>query len=66
MSGKAVTIECEANDTVEEIKQKIEDRTGIPAARQRLALAGLQLQDHNILSDFGVHHSMYLMRIFFL
>ena len=58
VAGRAVTIECEASDTIEEIKRKIEFRTCIATAQQRLLFAGLQLEDHRILSDLGVRHGM--------
>ena len=58
LSGKDVTIECEATDNIEDIRRKIQDRTGIAIVQQRLVFAGLQLEDYHILSDLGVRDSM--------
>jgi ubiquitin C len=52
--GKTITLDVDAADTVTAVKQKIQDREGIPPTEQRLIFGGKQLEDSRTLSDYGV------------
>ena len=60
LSGRSITIEVDAEDTVENIKAKVQDREGVRPEDQRLLFHGKQLEDEYTLNDYQIVNSSTL------
>jgi len=54
LTGKTITIIVTTDNTVEDLKAKIQDKAGIPSREQRVMYQNKQLVDGRLLTDYNI------------
>merc|ERR1711939_1111494 len=54
LTGKEIEIDIESDDTISRIKERVEEKEGIPPPQQRLIFGGKQMADDKKASEYNI------------
>ncbi|ORX48200.1 ubiquitin [Hesseltinella vesiculosa] len=54
LTGKEIEIDIEPNDTIARIKERVEEKEGIPPPQQRLIYGGKQMADEMTAKQYAI------------
>ena len=55
LTGKTLSFEVEGNETIGKLKERIQDKEGIPPESYPMYFAGWRLLDDRTFADYGFH-----------
>lgn len=53
LTGKTITVEANSSDSVNDVKEKIAAKEGIPTNLQQLVYAGRRLDDGQVMASYA-------------
>ena len=54
LTGKEIEIDIESDDLISRIKERVEEKEGIPPVQQRLIFSGKQMNDDKTAKDYNI------------
>lgn len=54
LTGQSIQIDIETTDTILRVKERVEEKEGIPPPQQRLIFGGKQMNDEKTVKDYNI------------
>ncbi|KAI3661075.1 hypothetical protein MP638_000412 [Amoeboaphelidium occidentale] len=54
LTGKEIEIDIDPTDKISRIKERVEEKEGIPPSQQRLIFSGKQMNDDKSAQDYNI------------